>query len=93
MTSPPASKTTATLATARPSRCRRFCARHHHYSSPIPTTGGLRHEVQELLVNTLAGDLLDETGTPIPRPRDGVDDQSNRATRAVKDRQRPAMAF
>ncbi len=85
MTSPPASKTAATLATAWPSRCRRFCARHHHCNSPI-SAGGLRHEVQELLVNTLAGDLLDETDTPIPRPRDGVDDQSNRATRAANDR-------
>ena len=35
---------------------------------PIPA-GGLRHEVQELLVNMLAGNLLDETDTPIPRPR------------------------
>lgn len=92
MTSPPASKTTATLATARPSRCRRFCARRHRRSSPIPT-GGLRHEVQELLVNTLAGDLIDETDTPIPRPRDGVDDQCNRTTRTAHDRQRPATAF
>ncbi|WP_255412532.1 hypothetical protein [Haliangium sp. UPWRP_2] len=40
-------------------------------------------------MNTLAGDLLDETGTPIPRPRDGVDDQRNRETRAVNDRRRP----
>ena len=52
---------------------------------PIPA-GGLRHEVQGLLVNMLAGNLLDETDTPIPRPRDGVDDQSNRATRAANDR-------
>lgn len=88
MTSPPASKTIATLAAAWPTRCRRFCARHHHCSSPI-SAGGLRHEVQERLVNTLAGDLLDETGTPIPRPRDGVDDQRNRETRAVNDRRRP----
>ena len=92
MTSPPASKTTATLATARPGRRRRFCARHHCYSSPIPT-GGLRHEVQELLVNTFAGNLIDETDTPIPRPRDGVDDQSNRTTRTAHDQRRPAMAF
>ena len=92
MTSPPASKTTATLATARPGRCRRFCARRHHRSSPI-SAEGLRHQVQELLVNTLAGDLLDETDTPIPRPRDGVDDQSDRATRTANDRQRPATAF
>ena len=35
---------------------------------PIPA-GGLRHEVQGLLVNMLAGNLLDETDTPIPRPR------------------------
>jgi hypothetical protein len=93
MTSPPASKTTATLATAWPSRCRRFCAHHHCYSSPIPTTGGLRHEVQELLVNTLAGDLLDETDTPIPRPRDGVDAQRDSTTRTANGRRRPATAF
>ena len=35
---------------------------------PIPAEG-LRHEVQELLVNMLAGNLLEETDTPIPRPR------------------------
>ena len=35
---------------------------------PIPARG-LRHEVQGLLVNMLAGNLLDETDTPIPRPR------------------------
>ncbi len=85
MTSPPASKTTATLAMAWPSRCRRFCARHQHCNSPI-SAEGLRHKVQELLVNTLAGNLLDETDTPIPRPRDGVDDPRNRVTRAANDR-------
>jgi len=42
--------------------------------------------VQELLVNTLVGNLLDETDTPIPRPRNGVDDPRNRVIRAANDR-------